>query len=135
MRQILNAAMALVLAIAATQATAACFRCEPIQNINEQQLVVGSGKEPTLDQVREAIIRAGGGLGWRIVESAPGMLHGTLVLRTHTAQVEIPYTTRTFSVIYKTSINLDAAEGQIHKNYNSWVQNLAKGIQGQAQLL
>ena len=135
MRQVLNLAMALALAVAAGNATAGCGRCEPIKNVSEQALIVGSGKEPTLEQVREAIVRAGGGLGWRVVDASPGVMLGTLVLRTHTAQVEIPYSTKSFSIVYKASVNLDAADGQIHKNYNGWVQNLARGIMGQAQLL
>ena len=36
---------------------------------------------------------------------------------------------------YKSSINLNAAEGQIHKNHNSWIFNLAKGVNAQTALL
>jgi hypothetical protein len=45
--------------------------------------------------------------------------------------VEIPYSAKSYSINYKSSENLDAADGQIHNNYNGWIKNLAKGIDAQ----
>ena len=73
-------------------------------------------------------MRAGTTLGWQMNANAPGKITGTLNVRKHTAVVEIPYSSRSYSINYKSSVNLNEEEGQIHNNYNGWVRNLAKAI-------
>ena len=99
---------------------------KPIFNVTDSQ--ISTGKVLQASQVRQAIVTAGATLGWKIVELKPGLLQGTLNLREHTAVVEIPYTTMTYSILFKSGINLNDRDGQIHKNYNGWVQNLDRGI-------
>jgi len=70
-------------------------------------------------------------LGWKMNAETPGKVIGTLNVRKHTAVVEIPYSAKSYSINYKSSENLDAADGQIHNNYNGWIKNLAKGIDAQ----
>lgn len=91
----------------------------------------------TQDQVKQAIISAGAGLGWVMKEQAPGMIIGTLPLRDHVAVVEIPYTSRNFSIRYKdsTNLNFNSADHTIHKNYNSWVANLNRAISAHLSML
>jgi hypothetical protein len=48
--------------------------------------------------------------------------------------VDIFYTATTYSIQYRSSINLDESGGQIHKNYNGWISNLVKGINTQTAL-
>jgi type IV pilus biogenesis protein CpaD/CtpE len=103
----------------------------PIMNVTEAPVVTASGKPLTNEQVRAAIVRAGSALGWQMKEDGPGMLVGTLQLRTHTAVVAIPYSPRSYSVQYRSSVNLDEKGGTIHKNYNGWIQNLTRGINAQ----
>ena len=62
---------------------------------------------------------------------APGLVRGTLNLRTHQAVVDIPYDTQRFSIRYVSSSNLDYDGRVIHRNYNSWVQNLQNAIMAQ----
>lgn len=135
MRALVRLATVLVLSVVATVAQAGCFRCEPILNVTDALVASPAGKPVTAEQVRAAIIRAGAALGWQVKEEGPGKLVGTLVLRTHTAVVEIAYSATSFSIIYKSSINLDEGEGQIHKAYNGWIRNLAKGINVQILLV
>lgn len=135
MRSVLQCTAALALVFAVGSSQAACFRCEPIMNVNDALVAAPSNKTISADDVRAAIIRAGAGLGWMIKEEGPGKLVGTLVLRTHTAVVDIAYSATTYSIVYKSSINLDAADGQIHKNYNGWISNLKKGIATQLLLI
>ena len=99
---------------------------KPIFNVTDSP--ISTGKVLQASQVRQAIVTAGATLGWKIVELKPGLLQGTLNLRDHTAVVEIPYTTMTYSILFKSGINLNDRDGQIHKNYNGWVQNLDRGI-------
>ncbi|MEO7744184.1 MAG: hypothetical protein ABIR98_14700 [Usitatibacter sp.] len=124
-------ASALILSAASTTAEAACGRCDPIFNVADAPATSASGKALTNDQVRQAIIRAGAALGWVMKENGPGKLSANLAVRKHTAEIEIPYSSKGYSINYKNSTNLDAADGQIHKNYNGWIQNLNKGINAQ----
>ena len=82
----------------------------------------------------DGILRAGAALRWKRAEETPAIIIATLAIRRHQAVVEIPYTANKFSITYKSSINLDEADGQIHRNYNGWIQNLTKGINNQALL-
>ncbi len=81
--------------------------------------------------VRDAIVRAGATLGRVMRDEGAGNLSGTLQLRTHTAEVEIPYTATRYSLTYKSSVNLQEGAGKIHRNYNGWIQNLNRGINAQ----
>ena len=64
-------------------------------------------------------------------DAGPGKLNATLLLRTHSAEVEIPYSTKSYSIVYKSSTNLQEGNGKIHRNYNGWIQNLNRGINAQ----
>lgn len=74
------------------------------------------------------IRRAGASLGWSMSDAQPGLMRGTLNLRSHQAVVDIPYDRNRFSIRYVDSTNLNASPGVIHPNYNSWVQNLRTAI-------
>jgi hypothetical protein len=91
----------------------------------------------TLENIEKAIIRAGLQLGWKISPQEPGKAEGVLVLRTHTAVVDITYDTKAFSITYKSSINLNyqPENKTIHSNYNGWIKNLEKAITVQASVL
>lgn len=108
---------------------------QPIYNVNESMVTSPAGEAVTKEQVRAAIIRAGGALGWIIKDEGPDQLSGTLMLRTHTAVVDIPYSADKYSIVYRSSVNLNEKGGKIHKNYNGWIQNLNKGINTQLSLL
>ena len=129
--RILPALAAAALLSASITANAACMRCDPILNVADAPVTSASGKPLTSDQVKAAIIRAGAGLGWVMKEAGPGKLTGHLAVRKHTADIEIPYSSKAYSINYKGSTNLDAADGAIHKNYNGWIQNLNKSITAQ----
>jgi len=106
--------------------------CAPTMLRNVADAPIVSNKEPlSLDDVRVAITRAGAGLGWIMIEQAPGEIIGTLRLRTHEAIVDVTYDTSTYNIQYVDSANLNYNEskGTIHKNYNGWVQNLDNAIQ------
>jgi hypothetical protein len=104
----------------------------PIQNV-QHGAINASKQNPSLEEVSKAIIRAGAGLGWQMSPQKPGLMQGRLALRNHVAVVDIKYDRKCYSIDYKDSTNLDydAAKGQIHRNYNGWIQNLDKAIQAQ----
>lgn len=121
-RVALGSALCLALALGG------CARTAPILELRDVPATTASGKVPTASQIRNAIITAGTSLGWRIADAGPGRLEGTLSLRTHTAVVDIPYSFAGYSIRYKRSENLNEGGGQIHSNYNGWVQNLDRTI-------
>ena len=129
--RILPALAAAALLCASITANAACMRCDPIYNVADAPVTSASGKALSNDQVKQAIIRAGAALGWVMKDAGHGKLTAHLAVRKHTAEIEIPYSSKAYSINYKASTNLDAADGQIHKNYNGWIQNLSKGINAQ----
>ncbi|MCP9441208.1 MAG: hypothetical protein NNA20_01320 [Nitrospira sp.] len=104
-----------------------------IYNVKDAPVTTATGKEVSLDQVTKAIVQAGSGLGWTMTVSKPGYIIGTLNIRSHTAVVEIPYTTKTYSILYKDSTNLkyDPKEQTIHRNYKGWIERLDAAIKSQ----
>jgi hypothetical protein len=106
----------------------ACTLMAPIRNVDHAQILAPAGTTLTDDQVRAAIIRAGASLGWQIRDAGPGKLIGTLALRKHVAEIEIPYSPTHYSILYKSSINLNESGGNIHKNYNNWIYYLTQRI-------
>jgi len=116
------------LVLACFIAVAAGCTSRPVLNVAAEPVVVTPGKTATNDAVRDAILRAGTGLGWTMRASAPGVVNGSLHLRTHVAVIDVEYNTKSYNIVYRSSENLDAANGQIHKNYNGWIENLNNAI-------
>ena len=103
--------------------------CRSATVYDVKQVAVVSNK-PNISKVdvRAAIVRAGGTLGWQIKDNGPDALIGTLMLRGHVAVVDIPYSEKEYSIKYKDSTNLNYDGTNIHSNYNGWVQNFHKAI-------
>lgn len=118
------AAIAVVLAIAGCGSV-------PIMNVKDAAVTSSSGKPMSNAEVRSSILRAGAALGWQMKDEGSNMLVGTLLLRDHSAVVEIPYSSSAYSIKYRSSTNLKESGGNIHKNYNGWIQNLTRGINAQ----
>jgi hypothetical protein len=113
---------------------AACTS-KPILNITDAPVTTSTGKAAQSAQVRTAIVNAGTSLGWVMVETSPGVMQGTLSLRSHTAVVEIPYSATKYSIRFKSGTNLNERDGEIHKNYNGWIQNLDGKIRSEISRL
>jgi hypothetical protein len=115
-------------------ALAACTAV-PIYDVKGSPIITASGKTPSMQQVQSAILQAGTQLGWQISNDKPGKMTGRLNLRSHQAVVNIDYDTKQYSITYRDSVDLGAKDGTIHKNYNSWVQNLDNRIRTQFNLI
>jgi len=122
----------LLLSVAFAALAAGC-RIAPIMNVTDAPVV--SNRPVSPEDVEKAIIRAGATLGWQMKSVQPGLIQGTLNLRSHQAVVDIPFTIKNYSILYKDSVNLDYNGKEIHNNYNGWVQNLDKAIRAQLQNL
>lgn len=100
----------------------------PIYTVTDAPVVVVSSRQVSLDGVRDAILRAGGKLGWQMNPVESGVINCRISLRGHTAAVDVRYNVKTYSIVYRDSTNLEYRDGQIHKNYNGWIQNLDREI-------
>ena len=109
---------------------AGCRGGGQIYNVQDAPLQLATGKEPSMEDVQKAIIQAGVGLGWTMAVVKSGEIMGTLNVRSHQAVVTIPYTTKTYSILYKDSNNLkyNADKQTIHENYTGWIQRLDGAI-------
>jgi uncharacterized lipoprotein YajG len=116
------------LIVAAAIALAAGCTSRPVMNVAAEPVVVTPGKTATNENVRDAIMRAGAGLGWTMHPAAPGVINGTISLRGHSAVVDVEYNPKSYNIVYRSSSGLDAGNGQIHKNYNGWIENLNNAI-------
>lgn len=122
---------AIVVALVAVVALAACARTAPIHNVTDVPISPVANQAMTAADVERAIKRAGAQLGWQMKTVKPGLIEATLNLRTHTAVVDIPFSPNSYSILYKDSSNLQADGTVIHSNYNGWVSNLDRAIRTQ----
>ena len=102
----------------------------PIYNITDAPVVTASAAV-SVESVKGAILRAGNRLGWQMSESSPGVINAHIELRGHTADTDVRYSAKTYSIIYRGSNNLDVSGDNIHKNYNGWVENLNRQIRSE----
>ncbi|MCH8885874.1 MAG: hypothetical protein IIC13_04725 [SAR324 cluster bacterium] len=107
-----------------------CSRRIPIYNVDSSPIPFDLTKEI----VGKSIINAGILLGWKMKRTDPGIISAKIFLRKHVAEVEIKYDRKQYSITYKNSEKLNYKNGKIHKNYNSWIQNLDRGVQRQLLL-
>ena len=107
-----------------------CRGSGQVYQVKDAPVQTATGKELSMEQVQKEIIAAGAASGWQMAVSKPGEIIGTLNVRSHQAVVSIPYTTKTYSILYKDSNNLkyDADRQTIHENYTGWVQRLDGAI-------
>jgi hypothetical protein len=108
-----------------------CRTTAPILTVTNAPLGSSPGSKVSLEEVSRAIWAAGKRLGWEMQEVRSGELTGTLTLRKHLAVVAITHDTSTFSITYRNSLNLRYHDNEIHRQYNNWVNNLARGIQAE----
>ena len=141
----------LVILLSASLAFMSGCRTANLYNVKDQNIATNIDN-PSEEDIKKAIIRAGGGLGWNMSVAEPGLVVGTLYLRSHMAKVNVTYDLKKYSITYVDSTNLDyesaGAETTdpdgttyvnkteiIHKNYNGWIQNLDRAIQAQFSAL
>jgi hypothetical protein len=109
-------------------------RSNPIYTVADAPVVTSTRDYSTKD-VRNAILQAGASLGWQMNDAQPGLIVGTLNVRDHMVQVDIPYDRRTYSILYRGSANMNYDGGNIHSNYTGWVQRLNAAINSRLSML
>ncbi len=113
-RSIACAMLILVLAATATDARK--------KIVNFEKVAIPEGL--SLAQVERAITTGIVDRSWIPKVLAPGHVEAALLIRSHTAIIDIKFDESTYSITYRDSINLDYKNGKIHRSYNRWVANL-----------
>lgn len=103
-------------------------RTAPVYNVHDASIPTEDNAPLSMDEIAKAIIKAGNGLGWQMQPVKPGLIVGTLNIRSHQAVVNISYDQTDYNIDYKNSYNLKYDGTKIHSNYNGWVMNLSKAI-------
>jgi hypothetical protein len=111
----------------------ACMRQANLQNPTNLPVASYSGKGLSEAQVRQAILLGAKERGWVARELTPGVISASLTVRHHVAEVEIPYSASSYSILYRNSQNLDynAKDKTIHNQYNNWVNYLRQSVEAQ----
>ena len=122
MKNIIRAA---ILILVLTIAVGCAGRTKPIYNVENQAIDFNL----TMEQVEEAIIKAGAQKKWRMMVIKPGQIVGNILVRSHKARIQIDYTEKFYAITYLESNNLLYKDGKIHRNYNRWINNLDQTIQ------
>lgn len=107
------------------------WAAKPIMNmIDEPVPVTLDGSPRDIDEVKTAIINGCRRKGWTPVLDGEDQVKCSINVRVHYAEVLIPFSAKSFSIIYSDSRELDynPKKERIHRNYNRWVANLAATI-------
>lgn len=107
-----------------------CGRVQPVMNVEDTPVAYNLQSK----QVKMAIMQAAMNRGWIVDEVSENGLNAKLHVRSHYAEVKIPYNDKFYSIIYLNSENLKAGDGKIHRNYNRWINNLNVDIKKQLAL-
>ncbi|XDF36791.1 hypothetical protein RBH89_06955 [Paracidovorax avenae] len=105
----------------------------PVINLPHIAIPASASQGRTDAQVRQAITMAAQAKGWTVAAPEAGKLVATLNVRgKHTVMVDIPYDSKSYSLLYRDSANMKYSqlngEAVIHPNYNRWTQDLRTAI-------
>lgn len=98
----------------------------PLINVETSSLNIPGNV--TMEQVEKAIYRGASLRNWSVRKLSPGQLEAKIQVRSHTAVVRILHDTKSFSITYKDSNNLDYDGSSIRRNYNRWILKLRNTI-------
>jgi len=121
--------------IAVALSAAGCGTSQP--RASYTSLTIAAKSNPTLDQVTEAIMRAGPAKQWQMKLVRPGLIEANRSWGggKHQIVVNVTYTAKRYSIEYKSSQNLKVRSGSIHWSYNREVNRLNDEIQRQTAAL
>lgn len=129
MRTFLVRAAAIVVAVVIIEGC----RSQPIQDVVAAPVPV-VGKALSIQDVQKAIVLGGVRAGWEVLPEQPGRLTARYVRGQHRATVDITHDTKSYDIKYRDS-SWGSGSGEVHRVYNTWVQNLDRSIRSElAQL-
>jgi hypothetical protein len=134
--------VAMVVVMAMTAPAAHARSPVPIVPHEDMAIATGSGRTPSDEDVKKAIVAAAATTTypWTVSAGEGGALVATTVVRgKHTVSVNIKYSGARYSVAYRDSTNMkygvDKGVPKIHPFYNDWVQQLIDAINAELKKL
>ncbi|MDU9395698.1 MULTISPECIES: hypothetical protein [Pseudomonadaceae] len=114
-----------VLALALALATG-CSTQRPVLNPHEP---VPPSLNVSQSQMQAAILAALQARDWTPTRVTPTEISASINVRNrHRAEIAIAYSPLDFDIQYRNSSGLNYENGEIHRNYNRWVNNLSNTI-------
>ena len=101
-----------------------CSNLRPIISLNRQNTPFGLSSK----QIKQSIVTAAQELKWRVSATEDGLIQATYYSNKQQVDIDIPYSSISYSIIYLSSHNLGAANGQINLKYNQWIYDLNNRI-------
>jgi len=127
------------LALLAAALPAGAARTAALLNYEELPVQTADGKALTLEQVRKAIIAGAATRQWAASVQPNNVVQLTYSRGKHTAVVAVKYSTKTYSIHYVDSTDLnygmEGGKPVIHPNYNGWINNLRQAIDVQLRTM
>jgi hypothetical protein len=116
-----------IILVVLSMLTLAACKSTPIYNIDNSNVPSGL----TINQVEKNIVKALVLKGWQVKSKNNGVILAEIMVRTHTAKIEIAFNANQYSINYVDSTNLkyNAQNNTIHKNYNNWIIYIDRLIQ------
>ena len=126
--------LAAALATSLVLVTLGCLASKPIHSVSDMPISTMKSN-PTLAEIGKVIVSAGVGLGWQMKETKPGNIVGTYSTKDLVAVVDVKYSTKSYSIVYKDSTGLSYTGQTVHERYNMWIRNLDQKIRAQLSAL
>jgi hypothetical protein len=119
-------------ALFAAASPALAARTAALLNYEDLPVESATGKPLNLEQVRKAIITGAATRQWAASVKPGNVVQLTYNRGKFTGIVAVKYTTKTYSIHYVDSTNLnyglEAGKPVIHPTYNGWINNLRQAI-------
>jgi hypothetical protein len=107
-------------------APATSARYDPIYEVIEKPIPLGSGRELSMEQVGNVLMGAAQYKRWSVAKVEEGHLRAEINVRQHFAAIDIRYTQQVYSITYRDSRVLNHDGSKIHRNYNKWIKLIEK---------
>ncbi|MEZ8825445.1 hypothetical protein AB4259_15075 [Vibrio amylolyticus] len=120
-----------VISLILTLLLVGCGRVQPVMNVEDQPVAYNL----TSKQVKSAIVDSAMNRGWVVEDIDSDSLSASIMVRSHSAKINVQYSEKYYSITYVSSSNLKASDGKIHRNYNRWINNLNVDIQKKLSFL
>lgn len=119
--------IASVAALGLLATSAAWSRSAPVQTIKSPVL----SKTVTVQEVRDAILRAALSKNWQVVEETDQKITLKYVKKVHVAACDVTYSEKEYTITINPMTTLLRGANEVHPKYNQWIRNLDKQIQRQ----
>lgn len=124
-----NLVMALICA-SAVFLIACSNKLAPVVNYPGTPIETASGKQDLM-KVKKAIVFGGTKVGWQMQPVSDGNIRASLFSSGHMIKLDIKYDTKTYSITYKDSSNLEYNGNTINPEYNNLVGELNRSIRNE----